>query len=49
MNVDLTAEEMELIPRALKEHMANRRLMHARPGPWEPWRVTARATQPDAR
>ena len=20
-------------------------LMHARPGPWEPWRVTARATQ----
>jgi hypothetical protein len=20
--------------------------MHARPGPWEPWRVTARATQP---
>jgi hypothetical protein len=21
-------------------------LMHARPGPWEPWRVTARATQP---
>jgi hypothetical protein len=24
-------------------------LMHARPGPWEPWRVTARATQPDAR
>jgi hypothetical protein len=24
-------------------------LMHARPGPWEPWRVTARATQPGAR
>jgi hypothetical protein len=24
-------------------------LMHARPGPWEPWRVTARATQPAAR
>ena len=24
-------------------------LMHARPGPWEPWRGTARATQPDAR
>ena len=23
-------------------------LMHARPGPWEPWRATARATQPDA-
>jgi hypothetical protein len=23
-------------------------LMHARPGPWEPWRVTARATQPSA-
>ena len=23
-------------------------LMHARPGPWEPWRVTARATQPGA-
>ena len=23
-------------------------LMHARPGPWEPWRVTARATQPAA-
>ena len=23
-------------------------LMHARPGPWEPWRVTARATQPYA-
>jgi hypothetical protein len=23
-------------------------LMHARPGPWEPWRVTARATQPEA-
>ncbi len=22
-------------------------LMHARPGPWEPWRVTARATQPE--
>ncbi len=22
-------------------------LMHARPGPWEPWRVTARATQPN--
>jgi hypothetical protein len=24
-------------------------LMRARPGLWEPWRVTARATQPDAR
>jgi hypothetical protein len=24
-------------------------LMHARPGPWEPWRVTARATQPGVR
>ena len=24
-------------------------LTHARPGPWEPWRVTARATQPEAR
>jgi hypothetical protein len=24
-------------------------LMHAPPGPWEPWRVTARATQPAAR
>jgi hypothetical protein len=23
-------------------------LMRARPGPWEPWRVTARATQPGA-
>jgi hypothetical protein len=22
-------------------------LMHARPGPWEPWRLTARATQPE--
>ena len=21
--------------------------MHARPGPWEPWRVTARATRPE--
>ena len=24
-------------------------LMRARPGLWEPWRVTARATRPDAR
>lgn len=24
-------------------------LMCARPGLWEPWRVTARATRPDAR
>jgi len=24
-------------------------LMCARPGPWEPWRATARATRPDAR
>lgn len=24
-------------------------LMRARPGLWEPWRVTARATRPDTR
>jgi hypothetical protein len=24
-------------------------LMHARPGPWEPWRLPARATQPAGR